>query len=366
MGHHASKSFDMSAYIPDTSFDTSPAIFRSSGRYNPTKEDIACQTSQLLPSARTIHAHRLMKLHFPKGIPWHDYPVVSDGQYRPDLDGGEQWLDTFVQTIPAVQAVVGAMGKIVYDEFGYKKDTRYGRYLTGAMAEQLFPGTAIWSRFDGETEPTARTPFQLMERDRAHLRLRYSYAVNFRAIGFKALRHVVEPDSPALVAPPEASGIARRKVETGSERRMHFLRVGISRFERLEYLQFLFALLHLDRHQLFMSFSNNFVAPQTPAHVENHHWLGTGKYPPVGIALDFDSFLIEAVGLGLADVDFRNHAVTLSGTGRQFLDMMHPDNEDVDAICRWAWPLSIERIDAADAWILRFFRKMKTRVNLLD
>jgi hypothetical protein len=141
---------------------------------------------------------------------------------------------------------------------------------------------------------------------------------------------------------------------------------GISGFDRMEYLQFLFALRHIDPCQLFFSFSTLFVAPEAPGRIEGHRWLGSGKYPSVNVAFAFDQFLVEALALGFVEVDCDKGGIGLSDNGQRLLDAVHPDNEDIDAICRWADPIMIERMEAVDAWVLRFFRKMKTRVNLMD
>jgi hypothetical protein len=57
---------------------------------------------------------------------------------------------------------------------------------------------------------------------------------------------------------------------------------------------------------------------------------------------------------------------SLSELGHRLLDLLHPDCEDPDVILRWADEDGFFKPgvrESCDDWIMRFFSKMKTRVN---
>lgn len=367
MGQQIRTSFDVSAFIDEPETFTSPAIFRSSDNNHLflNRERMAFVTKPRRPLTAgrqwSIRAHLLTRLCYPRGISWHEFPIVADPCYRPMLDAVDRGEGNLVRTIDGVRQTVRNMGRILYDEVGEAGDANYGRYRTGSLASLMFPDVPILARFVGDEDYRPRTASDLMERDRCRLRLEYSYTINFRAIAFKAMRHAIgDVSANPRYQFPAIGGIrhAGNVPEDWSVR-------GLSRMDRFEYLQFLYCVRHIPEVELFKGIRRGAREMHVPGRIEDGYWLGTGKHPPADllVANIFQDFLAEAVGLGLIRYEKDSERASITETGLALLDLMHPDNEDPDAVCRWAGPIPSERLEGADAWLMRFFRKMKTRIN---
>lgn len=97
--------------------------------------------------------------------------------------------------------------------------------------------------------------------------------------------------------------------------------------------------------------------------------VGSGKYATRLPLIDEIGWVLsDAALLGLVDMS-TNQKVRLTDAGLAFLDIMHVDNYDPDAFLRFMNPstmtIAASEIERVDAWMMRFFRKMKTKVNAL-
>jgi hypothetical protein len=115
--------------------------------------------------------------------------------------------------------------------------------------------------------------------------------------------------------------------------------------------------------------SDRFSSSKIGACIENGNWVGSGKYAAhFPILRPLYRTVGSAVALGLLS-HRQSGKVALTEAGQTFLDTMHKDNDDPDAIIRFMDPATMtipaSEIDRVDAWMMRFFRKMKTKVNPL-
>ncbi len=95
-------------------------------------------------------------------------------------------------------------------------------------------------------------------------------------------------------------------------------------------------------------------------------WRGTGKYAPLPVSDKLARAPLRFLRMRLVDYDSREKTISLSDKGHRFLDMLHPDCEDPDVLLRWRgedghFKCGVQQ--SCDDWIMRFFSKMKTRIN---
>jgi hypothetical protein len=104
-------------------------------------------------------------------------------------------------------------------------------------------------------------------------------------------------------------------------------------------------------------------------HVEDGMWVGSGKYSSkLNLQAEIGWVIHDGARLGLVDME-KDNQVRLTEAGLAFLDIMHTDNYDPDAFLRFTDPETLtmhgSEIDRIDAWMNRFFHKMKVKVDAL-
>lgn len=95
-------------------------------------------------------------------------------------------------------------------------------------------------------------------------------------------------------------------------------------------------------------------------------WTGTGKHKPMEFDRNFASIPLTFLSMGLVAYHADDRTIALTENGCRFLDLLHPDCEDPDVMLRWMGEDGFFKPDvgkSCDDWIMRFFSKMKTRVN---
>ncbi|MCS4090204.1 hypothetical protein [Rhizobium sp. BK176] len=98
-------------------------------------------------------------------------------------------------------------------------------------------------------------------------------------------------------------------------------------------------------------------------------WSGTGKHSHVEIPSELPRVPLVFIEKGLVGYDPQSKAISLTDKGYRFLDLLHPDCEDPDVMLRWTGEDGLFREGVAqscDDWIMRFFSKMKTKVNEIE
>ncbi len=386
----AVNSFDVSKYIPATEKHERPQdlVVLTPGPRRGEFHEIAVRNVagfDIPPSALPMWAGDLAWQKLPRGIPWTEFPIVCDPHYvraEPtwgrDLSSGTVTLSRTI-----VDSIIAGQTTCFYDEAFFDtvltdREILDGRFHAIQVHRMLLPGTPFYGRLKGEDKFTLHDPQALEAVTAGWHRYRYSYRVNFRAIAFKALDHVLK-----RYPVPQfdlSSGLDKRHVrfyETGQknyfERQRSYLDEPFS-------LQILFNILHasslaqekmfkemwrLQRPFEFGTLEEFSFGP----HIKSGYWVGSGKpKAKLVIHIELERVIFSARTLGLIEPEGTGR-IKLTEAGEAFLDCMHTDNYDPDAFLRFMDPETLSmpssEIERIDAWMMRFFRKMKTKVNAI-
>ncbi len=393
----------------------------------------------------------------PRGIPWHDFPIVTDPFYRIDRpkSSGRFCWDNY--PAPSIMELLNHSDVIALNLVGNTRKAAEEAYKVGYFLEKFDRATTgvFACRPDGKT--SVEPPAALMQPMQTEMRFRYSYEVNFTAIAMKAFRHLglvprSQPDqdrepwkgvrfgggmwtagATALTDPLALQWLFRlRRIGTFD---VSFAYETLKTVEALEReggpLELVFhepdgyivtlgatrqkslsenpnAVLMKDSLGYRLLIDENLTDEQSLtayrdylANVlksrwsetlaservirelrgnqrgnssrffaldgsEDGLWKGTGKHRPFAVDQDVERAASYFVELGLVDFSREREQVSLSDKGNRLLDLFHPDCEDPDVILRWMGEGGLFKPDvqkSCDDWILRFFSKMKTRIN---
>ncbi|MBY3432871.1 hypothetical protein HFN89_01605 [Rhizobium laguerreae] len=391
----------------------------------------------------------------PRGIPWHNFPVVSDPYYRISLggNGSHRSVDFNVNgEKPTSEGVLENADVLVFRNNASARRCAQSAYEMAYALEKFGHGQG-YVLVDSENGAFVSTPVADLKKPmKAELRFLYSYTVNFMAIAMKAAR-ALETDNPMRArdfAPFERvrlcgyQGIRARAeiashplalqwlyrlrslgsfdVSYASEYHDFVARVGGSSGEFHQVSPYSaqadltlplpdgVALLRHDDGNYTIAFDQErehdpvlaqlrtvltgkgikFDAVGTTARVARQlldnssddgnrffsldhgaptAWKGTGKHAPLAVADDVASAPLSYFAMKFVRYDEGARTIALSDKGHRFLDMLHPDCEDPDVMLRWIgddglFRDGVER--SCDEWIMRFFSKMKTRINHIE
>ncbi len=319
----------------------------------------------------------------PRGLPWSAYPVVGcprvvsrSGKYHrvgfgPYPNDGHRGIDEaelfaslqhlFVHLPDDLHSTCPARRRVALKWAAYAMD--YVDALPASVPVTLVEGnrTVVGGRDELRRAAAAIAPWRRFE---------YCYAVNFGVIAMKAL------DACMAVPDPQAESLdyklhhySRKHPDEDVASRLirSRLREHVCGILNPLWLQSLYALRR--RQEVPVPFLGQCHIRRvhdslaTPEGFPFPAWIGTGRYP----VRPLTSEETRSVGHGLLltrTVAPKGDALVLSETGARFLDALHPSGEDVDMPVRWAGrDLDAADSEAMDRWIVRTFRKMKTRVN---
>jgi hypothetical protein len=398
----------------------------------------------------------LLVEELPRGIPWHNFPVVSDPFYKITLGafGGHTVPDLKVDGKPITQADLLSRADVMV--FTDKLDNRRGAVRAYEMAyvlDRFGQGNrdVLHDKGNGSFE-SASVP-RLRDPMRAELRFCYSYLVNFTSIAMKAFR-AVGADAPVRQRDFDSlpgvrlcdsrfmrSGWGEIAKQPLALQWLYRLRA-LGSFDvsyATELSEFEAALEKTSGHYLSLSahdlqwdeYPTSFGEISLFKHVDGKHtlvvdkerandvhtvelrdllrrkgisfdiieasrrvalqlrgcfdedsrrffaldheapdvWRGTGKYAPIAIQDDLARVPLIFLGAKLVGYDQLTKTISLTEKGHRLLDMLHPDCEDPDVMLRWIGDDGFFRQDVAkscDDWIMRFFSKMKTKVNEIE
>ena len=328
------------------------------------------------------HAAGFIKYNYPRGIKYHDYPIISDARFCFRMENRAQ--HSSASNLNSLDALHHAMKNsefLVYDEATSGRSVR-DRFMTSALHGLLCSDKPIYRRFADETEFTKTTSEALGAEQKTWSRLDYSYRINYHAIGNIALQRV-KPFIQGIVIPDTANrptkqwllGLAAARHSLGNLDEISF------QSGELSYVQFLFGVRDLDREQSEKWYENvvreDTLTPKRRVGIgryiseDGKSWVGTGKYAPIPLPSDWYDFVDYALIDGFIELSCDKRTLKISDAGKRLLDLFHPDNEDPDILLRFGnqtWEkyetvIADSKQEAADNWVGRFFRKFKTRVN---
>lgn len=392
----------------------------------------------------------------PRGISWHNFPVVSDPFYRITLAFSDySSRDLKIDGEPMSPADMLSRADVMV--FADRLDERDGAIRAYEMAyvlEKFGQGerNVLLDGGDGNFTPMPVPHFR--KAMRAELRFRYSYLVNFTAIAMKAFR-AVGADGPTR--PGNYSGF--EGVRLGDFNGIHYSSLSEVAYQPLA-LQWLYRLRALGSFDVsyateFDEFTASLTRTAGPFHqvraydlqwysyprmldevalLKHEHgnhslvieqgrgddirlvelrnylrskgitfdvieassrvfqqlqncpvgdsgrffsldhtaptvWSGTGKHSPLEIPSDLPRVPLAFIEKKLVGYDKQAKTISLTDKGHRFLDMLHPDCEDPDVILRWTDDDGLFRDgveQSCDDWIMRFFSKMKTKINEIE
>ena len=320
----------------------------------------------------------------PRGIAYTDFPIKADPFYLgidPEF-GNRPESGTLSLTFDQIAAAMARQACFVYDESGYTgymdvNEIVENRYTAGQVYRKIGASKPIYARLQGQDRFELTTPGALEAASAGWHRLHYSYKTNFRAIGLKALDHVLGryplPDfaNPSLNLDP-------RETKSLASMQDRYRQSHISWLDDPWALQILYMFRSLkSEDEAFLAGMNmstgywfqQFSSSKTGGFIENGNWVGSGKYEVrFPILRPLQCTIGSAIALGLL-THRESGKIALTEAGNAFLDIMQKDNNDPDAIIRFMNPstqtIPVTEIDRVDAWMMRFFRKMKTKVNAL-
>lgn len=151
-------------------------------------DNVSYQLSKHLDNPiRPLSATLRMTRELPRGIPWHNFPVVSNPFYRVEK---LNWKCIQTLNIPCARtndsaftesALVALSAPTGLDD----KENAIIAHDLGYLIDKYNPGAKV-AVVEGEKAITMASAEELRSRMGAELRFRYSYEVNFRAIAMKA------------------------------------------------------------------------------------------------------------------------------------------------------------------------------------
>jgi hypothetical protein len=390
----------------------------------------------------------------PRGIPWHNFPVVSDPFYRISLGSfgthhpvGLSVADKY----PTSDNLLAISDVIVFRNNASKRECAAAAYDMSYILQKFGQGNRSILVDDGDQFVAAQVEDFKLQMS-AELRFIYSYLVNFTVIAMKALRAVDVQEDPLYwdYEGLKAGGLcdADRIPQLSSTSISHPLALQwlyrlraidsfdvsyapasehfnasiireLGSYEIVEWSLSLLPARHLlksvallkhrdqrytlvfdenyghDPHlsqlknslrrtgfifkeietsvdvvgELLQGRNSNSRRFFSLDHKEPTKWKGTGKYPALHIPNDLTHAPLAFIAMKLVSYDAQTKTIALSDKGKQFLDLLHPDCEDPDVMVRWMGPDGLFKIGvdkSCDDWIMRFFSKMKTRINEIE
>jgi hypothetical protein len=404
-----------------------------------------------------IHAHYAMPSitkELPRGIPWHNFPVLSDPFYRIGLStSSAQRAWTPDDMVSNNRTLLTRAQEVAFRPVGDAHETAEQAYKLAHLLEKFESKTeniAVY-RDEDTIEPISLQALRQPMQD--EMRFRYSYEVNWLAIAMKAFRHLGIEKAPRMGARPaslvgvryfgpvmriyEASCLTdplalqwlfrlkrlgsfnisyayeTLKAQRGLEAEHGSFKI-MSHDESCKNIlpsredavlirteNFGHCLLISDdlvRDERFTKYCERLaketgtrwkevVLPSRVVHELNELngrpqgnterffaldgtaqglWVGTGKHPPYAFTDKVAAAAQYFVDVGLVNFNEEKETASLSELGHRLLDLLHPDCEDPDVILRWADEDGFFKPgvrESCDDWIMRFFSKMKTRVN---
>jgi hypothetical protein len=385
---------------------------------------------------------RLVKV-FPRGIPWHNFPVVADPHYRIDACLNKPSLKW--DGLPAMEnsKLLRCSKMNVFLPVGTKREAAEQAYELGYLLNKYNDQSPV-AVVDDRLEPATTDVAALKLRMATEMRFRYSYEINFKAIALKAFRQVGaetnaysrEEDWPWKDVRFSRPLTSRSNPNLADPLALQWLfklrRIGEFNlsyaYKTLKYLKSISsddetveidgllnghpaAVTIMAKRKMdgcYMVVKNDAVLNETltkfrdsladevkmpvilktvppdvfndlKGNVDDKHqrffalepggsikWMGTGKYKPYPISDQMADAATKFVHLGLVEFDNENETLSLSDKGNRLLDILHPDCEDPDVMLRWTENDGFFKPDcekSCDDWIMRFFSKMKTKVN---
>jgi hypothetical protein len=383
----AVNTFDVSKYIPSSVDRQEPTGIIC---FTPTsiRDDYFSYGSAGLPHPEEVAVLPLWIDHYvwqklPRNIPWTEFPIVADPFHV--LVEPSSGLDPShgVITLPTkhAHAILREQPYLLYDEQGFteiinERERIEARFKLHQLKALLKLDIPTYTRLDGESKFLLCDDGAMAEASAGWQRYKYSYRINFRAIAFKALDHILSRfPPPEFPVEPEGQPQRNRKFQSWQKA---YLRDQRTHLDEPCSLQVLYAIRHAslkeneDLYATFESAYRNFEDLDTFSFgraIRHGNWIGSGKFDAkFPILNEFNRAIFSAQALGLAEREGSGR-FKLTDAGEAFLDCMHTDNDDPDAFLRFVDPITgtmprseSERIDA---WMMRFFRKMKTKMNAL-
>lgn len=363
-----------------------------------------CETdygSELTPlagfrvSASRLNALSYVRNAFPKGVPWTEFPAVSDpwcifdpvlkgdysafeyAQHRSKTSLCVDMADVFADhDAYAIEIIKYATDPLEFslDLFRFVSTVKALGNVGVPVFLRVVTGIENGKR-DGEWVCVQIE--DLLNEHRAYAAFRYSYSLNFRAVAMKAIRAATDWDDydswTRELRDADKSAVFRNVWAVIRASSWRFRCGGVpAGLEHPLATQLLFTMRRRGSiaapsrgHFEYRNLVSELLAEEADG--RRVRWLGNGKYKPALIG-GIRQAALDLFACGLINLDSEN-AVSLSSAGQRFLDMIHPDCEDPDVLIRWIDPATgfvpPDRGGSADNWIVKHFMKMKTRVNLI-
>jgi hypothetical protein len=405
-----------------------------------------------------VHTHYAIpsiKKELPRGIPWHNFPVLSDPFYRigPSTSSAQWAWNPGESVVSTNRFLLARAEAVAFKPVGDVKEIAEQAYKLAHLLEKFeseAEAIAVY-RDDDTIDPVSLQALRQPMQD--EMRFRYSYEVNWLAIAMKAFRHLgldkthpynrfqVSRTGFRFMAPLmriyEAANLtdplalqwlfklrrigsfdiayayetlkeeARLEAEHGPFDVLNHDETGKITLPRCEnatlirtenFGHCLLVSKDLVRDDQFADYCERLTKdakirwreialPSRAIHELNGRfqgnserffaldgsdqglWTGTGKHRPYSFSEKLAAAARYFVDVGLVKFEEESETVSLSETGHRLLDLLHPDCEDPDVILRWTGEDGFFKPDigkSCDDWIMRFFSKMKTRINEIE
>jgi hypothetical protein len=326
------------------------------------------------------------------GLRWSDFPAMKTPVFSHGFGflayshGSRKFVQT-QHTAAEIQEMMSAQSAFFYDETTRQthftlKHIVENRFFAARLHKRFAAGKPFLVRYRGEPEFRKASPRKLADQSAGWHRYHHNYKLNFEAIGCKAIDHVIARYSSLPKPKPIVDGMPYRErinAEQLPNRQAGYFKYRHTFLTEPYGLQTLFTLRNAseaERSELFQFFASwprrDPDGPQMTfgGHVHRGVWRGSGKYD-VGLHLqdEIGWAIHDGVPLGLVDVE-TDDKISLTDAGNALLDMMHTDNYDPDAFLRFTdaetQTMPASQIERIDAWMGRFFGKMKTKVDRLS
>lgn len=325
------------------------------------------------------------------GLKWGDFPALKtpvfphwSGFLAYSIENPRKWIQSTQHTSAEIQEMMSGQAAFFYDEA--TRQTHFplkwiveNRFFAARLHKKFAARKPFLIRFRGETEFREESPRLLADQSAGWHRYHHNYKLNFEAIGCKAIDHVIARYSSLPTPKPIIDGMPYReriKAEELPNRQAGYFKYRHTFLTEPCGLQTLFALRNAsdaERAELFQFFASwphrDADGPQMTfgGHVHRGSWTGSGKYDAALHLQDEIGWVIhDGASLGLVDVE-SDDKVNLTDAGNALLDIMHTDNYDPDAFLRFTdsetSTMPASQIERIDAWMGRFFGKMKTKVD---
>ena len=356
------KFYSENAFENDENFLPSNLVFQQSS-------SLTFPRKALLPSDQSVHLHPIgfdcVKETYPHKVSWSEFPTVVEptvalskghgksGDFLPPEELAAYWsrqnyflVDEGAEAMPA-------------------RDRHFFNAVAQALRDKYAPGKHFAIR-SGAKEAFRVVDDQFMKIGMADWKFNYCYKLNFRAIGFEVIRRFADVRNEI---DPHVAGSTRRYIDALRDR---WVSRSASTFDEPLALQVLFALAAAsedDARNAFgiaANFQDSSRGYTLGSKLREGNWVGTGKHEPTPTSSTaITNYILTFVALGFAEL--REETVSVTELGSRFLDALHKNNCDPDATLRFISPataaIDVAEQDSMEAWLLRFFRKMKQKAT---